>query len=140
MRDKLACQSIEQLRMARRMTFPVMGRLDDAGPHQSPPDPVHDDVRKARVLRRGDERGQAFARILGRLHQLVDRLVVGTAGHFGERPRGWNDFARFERDLISDSRVCFSKNAAGTVLVLGTVTGLRSSIAASEYRSFCLVV
>ena len=42
--------------------------------------------------------------------------------------------------LISDSRVLFSKNAAGTRLDAGTVTGLRSKNAASEYRSRCFVL
>ena len=64
------------------------------------------------------QRRESFARVCRVLHQCVNASIIGTAGHFGERPGGGHGSSGLSVTLMSDSRAFFSKNAAGTLLVL----------------------
>ena len=111
---ELAAEPAEQLGMGVLGAFPVPRLFDETATHQAGPDAVGHHLREAFVLRRGDERGEAVARIL-----RVEREVVGDAllGEFREGPMRFDRGAGLEGDLDERLAAAFAelghRDAAG---------------------------
>ncbi len=95
-------------------TFPIPGLVHEAAAHQAGPEAIGHHLRKAFVLRGGDERGEAVARVLRVAGEFVGDAFLGE---FWERPVRLDRRARFERDFDEGLAASFAelghRDAAG---------------------------